>query len=100
VRKYGRTDGTHAEIVKTLRSIGFFVQSLASVGNGCPDLLVSRCGCWHLIEVKNGNLSPSEQRLTGDETEWISRAKAPVNILHSAEEAVLWSENLNARHHD
>lgn len=40
MRKYGRTDSNHAEIAAALRKAGASVVSLASVGNGCPDLLV------------------------------------------------------------
>lgn len=35
-----RTDGNQAEIVRALRSAGATVQTLHTVGKGCPDLVV------------------------------------------------------------
>ena len=40
MRKFGKTDANHADIVDALRRVGASVVSLASVGNGVPDLLV------------------------------------------------------------
>ena len=37
-----------------LRRVGCFVQSLASIGKGCPDLLVGKAGSWLVLEVKDG----------------------------------------------
>ena len=44
VRKYAKIDDNQPEIVKALREIGCSVQSLASVGGGCADLLVGYQG--------------------------------------------------------
>ncbi len=35
-----RVDDNQREIVKALRAVGACVQSLAEIGQGCPDLLV------------------------------------------------------------
>ena len=47
-----RADGNQADIVAALRKIGCSVQSLTSVGRGCPDLLVGCNGRNVLLEVK------------------------------------------------
>lgn len=70
MRKYGKVDGNQAEIVRSLRHIGAVVQSLASVGGGCPDLLVGFRGQWYLIEVKQKG-----EWLTDDQVEWWGEAE-------------------------
>lgn len=89
--KYGaRVDANQAKLVAALRAIGCFVQSLASVGGGVPDLLVGYRGRWLLLEVKDGSKPPSAQRLTPDEAVWHARAArcAPVHVVKTVEEAV------------
>lgn len=89
--KYGaRVDANQGAIVSALRTIGCFVQSLAMVGGGVPDLL---CGCrgrWHLFEVKDGAKPPSARALTPAEAKWHAAASrhAPVHVVASAEEAL------------
>lgn len=69
MRKRARIDDNQNEVVKALRSIGCMVQSLATIGNGCADLLVLSpfTSRMHLLEVKDGRRPPSERRLTKDE---------------------------------
>lgn len=55
MRRRAKVDNNHAEIVSALRRAGCTVQSLAPVGNGCPDLLVGVRGVNLLLEVKSGN---------------------------------------------
>ncbi|HJP47915.1 hypothetical protein [Acinetobacter venetianus] len=40
MRRAAKIDANQTEIVKALRKFGASVQSLASTGKGCPDLLV------------------------------------------------------------
>lgn len=61
----GKVDKNQAAIVQGLRKVGAKVQSIAEVGDGCPDLLVGFRGTWYAIEVK----MPGEA-LTEDEAEW------------------------------
>jgi len=88
MRKYARLDDNHQAIVFALRAACCVVQSLAAIGKGCPDLLVSRNGRMWLMEVKDGNKCPSARRLTTDEAGWISRWKAPVHVVNSVKEAL------------
>lgn len=81
---HGRVDANQAEIVDALRKAGCSVQSLASVGNGCPDLLVkNRHGWMFLLEVKmpGAKLNKREQK-------WHDAWGWYVDIVHSAEEAL------------
>lgn len=89
VRKHGRVDANQAEVVEALRKAGATVQSLASVGGGCPDLLVGYRGVNHLVEIKDGSKPPSGRRLTEDEAAW-HRAWTgeQVEVIESVEDAM------------
>lgn len=65
-----KVDANQAVLVGLLRSLGWSVQILGGVGDGCPDLLVGRDGSTYLIEVKDGAKVPSKRRLTEDEKLW------------------------------
>jgi hypothetical protein len=43
---------------------------LAAVGQGVPDLLVGYQGKNILVEVKDGNKTPSRRKLTDDQVKW------------------------------
>ena len=70
MRRAARIDANQPAIVEALRKAGCRVQPLHMVGQGCPDLLVSRQGRVVLMEVKDGTKPPSKQRLTPDEQAW------------------------------
>ena len=65
-----KIDANQEAVVTALRAAGASVQSLAGVGKGVPDLLVGFQGKTLLMEVKDGNKSPSERRLTEDQIRW------------------------------
>ena len=46
-----KVDANQKVIVEALRAAGCFVQSLAGVGKGCPDLLVGSDGKWYVIRI-------------------------------------------------
>jgi hypothetical protein len=90
MRRAARVDSNHAKIVKVLRYAGCKVRSLASVGQGMPDLLVGYHGVLHLLEVKDGNKPPSKRRLTKDEQEFIEEwADYPVHVVNNPIEALI-----------
>lgn len=90
MRRAARTDDNHAQIVEGLRRAGCFVQSLAPVGKGCPDLLAAWGGRWCVLEVKDGAKPQSARKLTPAEVEWIVSVKnrAPVHVVESVEQAI------------
>ena len=89
-RYRARVDGNHTDIVSALREVGAQVQSLAAVGDGCPDLLVAFRGAWHVLEVKDGSKPPSHRKLTPAEEMWLMRFDeiAPVFVVNSIDEAL------------
>jgi hypothetical protein len=78
-----RIDGNQVEIVQALRDIGATVQSLASIGKGCPDLLVGYQGKNYLFEIKSEN-----GKLTKDEAVWTSKWDGQVRVVCSPEQAI------------
>ncbi|MGB1215963.1 MAG: hypothetical protein ACPG4X_21530 [Pikeienuella sp.] len=65
-----KVDRNQPEIIEALRKAGCTVTTLARVGSGCPDLLVGYQGRNHLLEVKDGELPPSGQKLTPWQVDW------------------------------
>ena len=88
--RFAKIDANQNEIVKELRRVGAFVQSLANIGKGCPDLLVGYMGKWHLLEVKDSKKTPSARELTPDEVEWILKAakSGPVHVVETVAQAM------------
>lgn len=84
-----RTDSNQGELVKIARDMGATVQNLASVGHGCPDLLIGFRGKNFLIEVKDGKKSPSHRALTIPEKAWHETWNGNVKIIKSVDEMVI-----------
>jgi len=70
-----KVDANQAEIVAALVSAGAMVQSMASVGRGCPDLLVGHNGRWVVMEVKDGTLPASARQLREAQRVWMLTAE-------------------------
>lgn len=87
-----RVDANQSRVVKALRAVGCKVEPrLSQLGKGVPDLLVSspKKG-WLVIEVKNGELPPSKQKLTPDELEWQEKMRpGRVIVVKNEQEALM-----------
>ncbi len=83
MRRAAKVDANHGEIVEALRKAGYFVQSLAAIGGGCPDLLVACGRRWMVMEVKDlgGKLTP-------DQKIWHATCEAPVPTVRTPEQAL------------
>lgn len=88
MRRFGKIDANHSEIVKALRQFGCSVKSLASQGDGMPDILVGLRGQNFLLEIKDGNLPPSKQKLTDDERVFHATWNGQVSVVTSVAEAL------------
>ena len=88
-RRAARIDGNHTAIVDALRAVGCSVQSLAKIGEGCPDLLVGYRNANIVIEVKDGSLPPSAQKLTPAQKTWHAGWKGRAHLVRNVEEALL-----------
>lgn len=91
MRRAAKTDANQTEIVKALRDAGCNVLSLAGVGDGCPDLLVSKpVYPWtlYLLEIKDGAKPPSARKLTPDQKKFHAKWTGPIYVVTSVDEAL------------
>jgi len=80
---HGKVDANQQAIVRALRAVGCSVQSIASIGSGCPDLAVGKNGRTYLLEVKRPG-----RVCTVAECKWIAAWKGHVDIVQTVEDAL------------
>ncbi|HYF37578.1 MAG TPA: hypothetical protein VD994_19910 [Prosthecobacter sp.] len=78
-------DANQEQIVSALRAAGASVQSLARLGQGCPDLLVAYGGAGNmfLLECKHGKGKTNELQ-----EKWHIAWNAPVYVVRGPDEAL------------
>ena len=81
MRKYGKTDSNHSEIVAAFRTLGCSVVSLASLGGGVGDALVGFGGFCICVEIKDGSKPPSARRLTPDQERFRDTWKGGLRLV-------------------
>jgi hypothetical protein len=85
VRRAAKIDANQNAIVNALRDHGAFVQSLAGVSRGCPDLLVGYRGRTILMEIK----SHEKAILTKDQNVWANCWNGgPLWVVYTVEQAL------------
>ena len=82
-----KIDANQPEIVAALRAVGVSVQSLASVGDGCPDLLCAVNTMTFIIEVK----MPGE-RLNPRQKSWHRDWRGRAHVAYNVEQALAIAE--------
>ena len=83
-----RVDDNQREIVKGLMKIGCLVHDTSDAGKGFPDLVAGYKGKLFLLEIKDGNKSPSRQKLTPVQEEFHRLWHGYVTVVNSLEEAI------------
>lgn len=84
-----KIDANQTAIVKAARQCGCSVVSLASIGKGCPDVLVFvPFKGYQLWEIKDGAKCPSARKLTEDEERFHQQWKGPIQIVESIDQAI------------
>lgn len=87
MRRAARVDSNSHEIVEGLRKAGAYVRVITQ-GDGLPDLLVGYRGHTLLIEIKDGQKPPSQQKLTAAEQkffdEWPGGPLVKANSMDAA----------------
>lgn len=81
MRRYGKKDDNHREIVAALQRIGFGCLDLSTLGSDAPDTLISRDGISALVEIKIPGKEPNKTQ-----KEWADRWPGECFCAHSAEE--------------
>lgn len=88
MRRAARVDANQREIVAALTRIGCSVFSTAGVADGFPDLVVGRANKTLLLEVKNGDKSPSRQRLRVSQEKFRDWWRGHYAVVSTPEEAI------------
>lgn len=89
MRRAAKVDSNHVSIVLALRAAGATVQTLAAVGQGCPDLLVGYRKRTLLLEIKDGAKQPSKRHLTGLQAIWHETWRGgALRVVESVDEAL------------
>lgn len=83
-----KADDNQRAVVSALRGVGATVMHLHRVGMGCPDLCVGWRGVTYLLEVKDGDKPPSQQKLTPVQEEWHAGWKGHAVVVNSPQAAL------------
>jgi hypothetical protein len=94
MRKYGRRDDNHTDIVGTFRAIGFSVLDTANLGGGAPDLFVANHINTWAIEIKDGTKPPSARKLTKDEVAFKDIWQGRYAIIESVDDVLALVRNM------
>ena len=89
MRKKARVDANQKEIVQELRKRGISVLHTHQLGKGAPDIIVGYMNSNYLIELKDGNKSKSQQRLTKDELDFSLKWRGSYAVCNSLEQILL-----------
>jgi Holliday junction resolvase len=89
MRKKARVDANQKEIVQELRKRGISVLHTHQLGKGAPDIIVGYMNSNYLIELKDGNKSKSQQRLTKDELDFSLKWGGNYAVCNSLEQILL-----------
>lgn len=81
--RFAKVDLNQGEIVDALRKVGVSVQSLASIGKGCPDLVAAKGAMTWMIEVKG-----PKGKLTDDQIKFIDEWAGTVHIVRTVDDAL------------
>ena len=79
-----RVDANQVEIVSALRKAGAQVDITSMVGGGFPDIIAFYAGGIYPIEIKTVN-----GKLTPEQVKWHAEHKRYVDVVHTAEQALI-----------
>lgn len=88
MRRRGRTDRNHPQIVRELRDEGISVVSTADIGDGFPDIICGVREHNYMFEIKDPWAKPSERKLTEHELSFHAQWRGQITVIESAEDAL------------
>lgn len=97
MRRAARVDHNQTDIVNAYRRAGCSVAITSQLGKGFPDIVVGKYSLSSLVEIKDGQKSPSSQKLTEDEARFHSKWKGDIRIVSSPCEALEHVQELQER---
>lgn len=82
-----KTDTNHKEIINKCRQVpALSVFSTHTLGKGFPDIVIGYKGKNYLFEIKDGNKTKSQVKLTEDESIFHRNWRGQVTIVYSFED--------------
>ena len=84
-RRAAKVDKNQPEIVKAFRKLGWYVLIVSQLKN-CCDIIVSKSGRTIAIEIKDGTLPPSKQKLTEGEEKFMDEWQGEYMIITSIDD--------------
>ena len=75
-----KVDRNQPEIVKAFRSIGWTVLIISQLKN-CADIIVSKNGRTIVVEIKDGEKTKSQQKLTEGELKFMEKWQGEYKII-------------------
>lgn len=97
MRYAAKCDRNQPEIVATLRKMGCTVAHTHMVSKGFPDVAIGYAGQTFLAEIKDGDLPPSQRKLTPDEEVFHDTWKGHVTILESINDVIKFFQRISGR---
>ena len=85
-----RVDRNQPEIVKVFRGLGWSVLIISQLKN-CADIVVSKNGRTIIIEIKDGEKTPSQQKLTEGELKFKNEWQGEYMLVNCIDDVI----NLN-----
>lgn len=80
-KRAARVDANQPEIVEKLREAGCSVFITSDVGQGFSDIVVGLRGMNYLLEIKDGDKSPSRRQLTEAEKEFSKNWRGQYGVV-------------------
>lgn len=82
-RRAAKVDANQSQIVSALEAAGATVQSLAAIGNGCPDILAAFRDRMYLMEIKRDKAKPNDLQ-----KKWHIAWGATVYVVYGPDDAL------------
>lgn len=87
MRRDAKVDTNQPEIVKLFRKLGWSVLIISQLKN-CADIIVSKNKRTIIIEIKDGSLVPSRQRLTEGEEKFMKSWQGEYRIVNCVDDVI------------
>lgn len=94
-RRAAKTDDNQKEIVDFFKSTGCSVLITSAAHDGMTDLIVGKKGVTVLVEVKDGNKSPSQRQLTDKQEKIHNTFDGAITVIEDLEQAAALLTELN-----
>lgn len=88
MRRASKQDGNHGIIAEAFKKLGWSWANTHQIGKGFPDGVAGKHKRNLLIEIKDGSLAPSAQKLTDDEKDFHRDWQGDVRIVRCVDDVI------------